>query len=225
MSLPAAVSSLLSAAPCVGFSGALSPASSSLAALGLVVAAVPASADTVVGCAAGIDQAALSALVAAGAAARLSVFAVFGPVSPSWPAARVSAPGAWSGSAVAAVAAALHAGAAVSWWAGGGPAVPLAGRLAMRSAAAVQACARAGGVWCSFPSSACPAGLRPSSSSAACFSGRGSGSWASLALALGRGLPAIVFLPVGTSALAGWGLASASGAWWVASPARQLAMF
>lgn len=53
--LPAAVSSLLAAAPCVGFSGSRAPAPASLAALGLVVAALPGGAPVLVGDAAGID--------------------------------------------------------------------------------------------------------------------------------------------------------------------------
>jgi hypothetical protein len=226
--LPAIVAAQLAAAPAVGLSGsrsALPPPS--LAALGQVVAALPpAGLPVVVGCAAGVDQAALSALVAAGGAGRLSVLAAFGPVSPPWPAARHTAPGAWSGSAVAAVAAALFAGASVTWWAGGGPAVPLAGRLAARSIACIRAVATAGGTWCAFPGQACRAGLRPSSSAAACFSGLGSGTWASLALAVGMGLPALIFLPTGVGAPAGWGLVSLGGGWWSAAPpAIQLAMF
>lgn len=79
------------------------------------------------------------------------------------------------------------------------------GAFAARSVACVRAVAAAGGLWVSFPSSPCPVGLAPSSSQSRCFSGRGSGSWASLAFALGSGLPCIVFLgslPVP----AGWGL-------------------
>ena len=85
---------------------------------------------------------------------------------------------------------ALAAGASVSWWAGGGPSVPLAVRLASRSAALVSAVAAsgAGRGFVGFVSSPCPAGLVPSPSPSACFSGFGSGSWASLALASGLGL-------------------------------------
>lgn len=54
--LPAAAAALLSAAPCVGFSGARAPAPASLDAVQLVAAALPAGALVVVGCAAGVDQ-------------------------------------------------------------------------------------------------------------------------------------------------------------------------
>lgn len=66
--------------------------------------------------------------------------------------------------------------------------------FARRSVAIVQTVAAAGGLWVSFPSSACPPGLLPSSQSSACFCGGGSGSWASLAFALGSGVPCLVFL-------------------------------
>ena len=49
--------------------------------------------------------------------------------------------------------------------------------FARRSIACVDAVSR--GLWVSFPSGACPAGLFPSASSGRCFSGSGSGSWAS----------------------------------------------
>ena len=83
------------------------------------------------------------------------------------------------------------------------------GALAARSSAVVRAVAGAGAaaLWLSFPSGPCPAGLVPSPSSSACFAGYGSGSWASLALAVGRGVPALAFLPPGVSAPAGWGFA------------------
>ena len=64
-----------------------------------------------------------------------------------------------------------------------------------RSVALVRAAAAAGACWVSFPASSCPPGLRPSSSSGACFCGSGSGSWASLCFAVGLGLPAFVWLP------------------------------
>lgn len=68
------------------------------------------------------------------------------------------------------------------------------GAFAARSVACVRAVASAGGLWVSFPASPCPNGLVPSSSQSRCFSGYGSGSWASLAFALGSGLPCVVFL-------------------------------
>ena len=86
------------------------------------------------------------------------------------------------------------------------------GAFAARSVAVVRRVAAVGGVWVSLPGRACPAGLFPSASASACFGGRGSGSWASLALAVGLGVPAVVFLPAGVAAPAGWGFRSC-GAW------------
>ncbi|MBW4597741.1 MAG: hypothetical protein KME46_33755 [Brasilonema angustatum HA4187-MV1] len=92
--------------------------------------------------------------------------------------------------------------------------------FARRSVAFVLALLAADGVLVSFPSSPCPAGLVPSSSSSRCFAGFGSGSWSTLAFCVGLGLPCFVFLgslpcPVG------WGLVSLSGApgWFQFSPA------
>lgn len=84
------------------------------------------------------------------------------------------------------------------------------GALAARSVACVRAVAAAGGLWVSFPSSPCPAGLHPSSSQSRCFSGYQAGTWSSLALSLGSGVPCLVFLgslpcPVG------WGLSPLPG--------------
>jgi hypothetical protein len=217
----------------VGFCGSRDlPASAADAALvagvvGSVLAGVPrrrvavgcAVGGDAVGCAVGGDALIVSSALALGASSRLCVFAAFGPVSPPWPAARVFAPGASSSvSSVSGVAGALASGASVSWWAGGGPAVPLAGRLASRSSALVSAVAAsgAGRGFVGFVSSPCPAGLGPSSSPSACFSGSGSGSWASLALAAGLGLPVVVF-PVGlpASALPAWAgsWVALAGAW------------
>lgn len=81
------------------------------------------------------------------------------------------------------------------------------GAFAARSTACVRAVASAGGLWVSFPCSACPAGLLPSKSSSKCFSGSGSGSWGSLALAVGLEIPCLVFLPTGIVSPTGWSLA------------------
>ena len=185
----------------VGFCGSRTlPASAADPALitgvvGSVLAASPCR-GVAVGCAMGADALVLSATLALGASSRLRVFAAFGPVSPPWPADNVTAPGASSSvSSVFGVASALSAGASVTWWAGGRPSVPLAGRLASRSAALVSAVAvsGAGRGFVGFVSSPCPAGLEPSPSPSACFSGSGSGSWASLAFAVGLELPVVVF--------------------------------
>ena len=80
----------------------------------------------VLGCCTGADAAALAACPPGSA---VQVLAAFGP----------GGAGAGRHSAVAPVAAFAAAGGAVSWWAGGGSAVPLAWRLAARTRAVVQA--------------------------------------------------------------------------------------
>ncbi len=90
------------------------------------------------------------------------------------------------------------------------------GALAARSVAVVRAVASAPGgaasaLWLAFPGGPCPAGVLPSPSGSACFSGAGSGTWASLALAVGLGVPALVFLPAGVAPPAGWPLVSVPG--------------
>lgn len=93
------------------------------------------------------------------------------------------------------------------------------GAFVARSVALVRACASAGGVWLSFPLAPCPPGLVPSARSSACFCGSGSGSWASLCLAVGLGVSAFVWLPPGVVPPA-W-LSSLGGGWFrAASPAR-----
>lgn len=104
------------------------------------------------------------------------------------------------------------------------------GALAARSIACVRAVAAASGVWVSLPDAACPAGLRPSAAASACFAGYGSGSWASLALALGLSVPCFVFLPSGIAVPPGWPLAALatpfSGGWYVSIPGTsQLPLF
>lgn len=84
-----------------------------------------------------------------------------------------------------------------------------------RSRACIEFVAEKGGAWISFPSSPCPVGLLPSPKPSKCFSGKGSGTWASLALARGLGLPCAVFLgsipcPVG------FGLRPVGAGWFVA---------
>ncbi len=99
------------------------------------------------------------------------------------------------------------------------------GAPAARSVACVRAVAAAGGVWVSCPGRACPAGLVPSRSASACFSGRGSGSWASLALAAGLGVACLVFLPPGVAVPPGWGFRPLGGGWYWRAGARQLGLF
>jgi hypothetical protein len=100
------------------------------------------------------------------------------------------------------------------------------GAFAARSIAVIRAVQSAGGLWVAFPASPCPAGLLPSPSSSQCFSGLGSGSWASLALAIGSGLAALCFLPPGVPCPVGWGFTSLGGGWFRFVPrAVQLGLF
>ncbi|MGV2831981.1 hypothetical protein [Myxosarcina sp. GI1(2024)] len=164
VSLPVAVSSALSGASVVGFSGSRSLVP---AALFAVVSAVPAGCPVFVGCARDVDGAVRS---------RFPSACVF----------RVSGSG--------------------------------RGAFAARSVRFVRRLSSAGGVLFSFPGRPCPVGLVPAASSSACFCGLGSGSWASLAFALGLGVPCCVWLPAGVSVPASWGLVAVGGGWWVSVP-------
>ncbi len=89
------------------------------------------------------------------------------------------------------------------------------GSFAARSVSLVRfVSASSSPLWVSFPASACPVGLLPSSRSARCFAGFGSGSWASLAFAVGCGVPSLVWLPAGVVVPASWGFSSLGGGWW-----------
>lgn len=68
--------------------------------------------------------------------------------------------------------------------------------FALRSSALVSWCASSGGLLVAFPLGACPSGVVVSAS----FRGCGSGSWGSVALALGLGCPVLVVAPVGVGA-------------------------
>ena len=91
------------------------------------------------------------------------------------------------------------------------------GAFAARSSALVRAIANGGGVLVSFPASPCPVGLLPSASSSGAFCGLGSGTWASLAFAVGSGVPCWVFAPCGVPS--GWGFAPCGGDWFSFTPA------
>ncbi len=69
---------------------------------------------------------------------------------------------------------------------------PMAAKLAQRSTAMVRHVVAHGGYIIGFPTAPCPKGLRPSPNPARCFAGFGSGTWATLALAAGLGLPVYV---------------------------------
>ena len=119
------------------FFGSRSLGSAWAPAVGRVVAGALArwpGSSSFVGCASGGDSLALSALLAAGVAPSVSVFAV----------GSASGAGFWAGSALPGVSAALAAGASVSWLAGGPLSVALRSRLAARSSACVSAALAAG---------------------------------------------------------------------------------
>lgn len=101
------------------------------------------------------------------------------------------------------------------------------GAYAARSIACVQAVAKERGLWVSFPAGECPPGLMPSAKSSKCFSGSGSGTWASLAFANGLGVSCLVYSPFGVPA--GWGLSPVSGleGWFSCQPnsVNQLSLF
>jgi hypothetical protein len=112
------------------------------------------------------------------------------------------------------------------------------GAFAARSVALVRAVAAAGpgSSFVGFVAGACPAGLVPSAAPGACFCGLGSGSWASLALAAGLGLPVVVFwcapgpvaLPASWGAWSLLGSGPSAGGWALvpAAPvAAQLSLF
>jgi len=99
----------------------------------------------------------------------------------------------------------------------------LPGALASRSAALVRSVGAAGGllVVCPAAGQACPVGVRPG----AAFSGGGSGSWASAALAVQSGCAVLVW----ASALPAWlvsaGFSPAPGWWFRPGSASQGSLF
>jgi hypothetical protein len=97
--------------------------------------------------------------------------------------------------------------------------------FAARSAAFLGALSASGGLLVSFPSRPCPAACVPSRS----FAGFGSGSWGSVCMALGLGLPVLVFVPASLGpqfpaparVRSRFSLVAslASGSWWLAAAA------
>lgn len=73
-------------------------------------------------------------------------------------------------------------------------------------------------LWLSFPGVPCPPGLVPHFSPSRCFCGLGSGSWASLALAVGSGVPCLAYLGVGSSFPVGWSFIGLGGGWFFHPP-------
>jgi hypothetical protein len=190
----------------------LAPGAADIASV--VTTLVRAGVRLVTGCAKGADALVIRAALDLGSAgvSALSVLAAHGPVSPSWSATHHTAPGAWSGSAVADVAAAMLAGVSVSWWAGGGPDLDLRARLARRSLAAVRLLAAGG------PGSglvAWPSRLPPLPFRDGPWPSCGSGTWASVAAATRLGLPVVV-VPVGSLLdvpLSSWPVLTPGGQW------------
>jgi hypothetical protein len=80
------------------------------------------------------------------------------------------------------------------------------------------------GLWVSFPGSACPVSLYPSERPNRCFCGSGSGSWASLAYAIGRNTEVLVYLG-SIPAPTGWGLVQVSDGWYQFQPIIQKSLF
>jgi len=175
----------LSCFPSVAFGGSRALPSSAAPLVSRVVGAVLAAGGAVaVGCASGGDELVLSAALSAGAASRLSVFAV----------GSAGGAGFWSGSApLALLRSAVAAGAAVAWLAGGGLAVPLRARLLSRSVACIRSVAPAGACVFFLASPSSPGSLRVA------------------AFAAGLGLPVFAFAVgfAGAPAL----LAGCAGAW------------
>lgn len=84
--------------------------------------------------------------------------------------------------------------------------VPGPAGLVDRSASLVRALSVVpGSVLVGFPDCPCPPALCPAALPARCFCGLGSGTWASLALAVGLGVPVRVFLPDSTLPPRTWG--------------------
>jgi hypothetical protein len=93
--------------------------------------------------------------------------------------------------------------------------------FAARSTAFVRALASAGGCLLSFSARSCPSGVRPCSY---WRSAAGSGSWGSLALAVGLEVPCFVFLPPSVPSPE-W-LRPLGGGWFVSCTAPvQLSLF
>lgn len=86
----------------------------------------------------------------------------------------------------------------------------------VRRSAAVVGSVFPAGVFLSFPSGPCPPQVVPSRGVSRCFCGGGSGSWASLAFAVGCGVQCFFFLPSSVP-VPGWlGVRSLGGGWFVA---------
>ncbi len=176
------------------------------------------------GCASGADSAVIVATLQHHAAPSLTVHAAFGPGQPQHP----SLPpwhGSWRFSGIPAVRAAAAAGAHVYWFAGApsadatwGGNFKLVARLSRRSQHLVRSVASGafqGAGLIAFVAAPPPRPVRVGSSWSPC----GSGTWSTVAMSAGCGLPVLVF-PVGFSPAAlpplgtgRWQPAAVSGLW------------
>lgn len=102
--------------------------------------------------------------------------------------------------------------------------------FARRSAACVRSVSRSGVLVALPSSSSCPAGVRPSRS----FFGGGSGTWGSVAFALGSGRSVLLWLPSGclppSWSGVSWSVSGSApvGCWWFGVPVPapvQLSLF
>lgn len=96
--------------------------------------------------------------------------------------------------------------------------------FAGRSIRCVRSVVEPGGLWVAFPNKPCPMGLKPSAIASQCFNGTGSGTWASLAYAVGLGISCLVFLPA--IAPPKWQFQDIGDGWyWLPAAWEQLTLF
>jgi len=91
--------------------------------------------------------------------------------------------------------------------------------LVKRSTKLVQSLKSSGGILVAFPSVGCPSGVLPSK----VFSGKGSGTWGTIALAVGLGVPVLVYAPM-APVLPGLLQVAGSPGWYSFCPV-QLSLF
>lgn len=90
--------------------------------------------------------------------------------------------------------------------------------FAARSVRFIRVLAVRRGLLVGFPGAACPLGLRASADAGQCFCGLGSGSWASVAFALGLGCPVLVWVPESSWVPRSFGLEPLGSGWFAALP-------
>jgi hypothetical protein len=97
------------------------------------------------------------------------------------------------------------------------PGLPHAVSLVTRSTLLVWSLVRPAGrsLLVSLPSRECPPGLLPTVDPRRAFRGLGSGSWATLALAVGHDVPALLYLPAPLAPPRDWGFVSGGGGWYL----------